>query len=188
MIETQELWLQILLSGVAVFFLSSLLHMVLPLHKSDYGHLPGEDAILEAMRAGGVKPGHYMFPYCMSMQEYTSDEFMAKLKAGPVGFMTVKEPAPVNMGKQLGTWFLFTLFVGTLCAYLTGMTTAPGAEFTDVLRRVSVVAFAGYALGSIPESIWKGLSWTIAFKFVFDGTLYALATGAVFAAMWPAAV
>lgn len=187
MVALQDLWLPILLSGVAVFFVSSIVHMVLPLHKSDYGRIEGEDAVLDAMRAGGIKPGHYMFPHCTSMQDYASEEHQAKLTQGPSGFMTVLPPGPINMGKQLGTWFLHTLVVSLFCAYVTGLSVGVGAEFGDVMRRAGAVAFAAYGLGAVPESIWKGLSWSITAKFLFDGLLYALATGAVFAAMWPAA-
>jgi len=49
-------------------------------------------------------------------------------------------------------------------------------------------AFLGYALWSVNDSIWKGVAWSTTLKFVLDGLLYALATGAVFAWLWPAAV
>ncbi len=49
MVSLTQLWLAILLSGVAVFVVSSILHMALPLHKGDYKKLPGEADILEAM-------------------------------------------------------------------------------------------------------------------------------------------
>lgn len=186
MVALQDLWLPILLSGVAVFLASSILHMVLPLHRSDYGRIEGEDAVLDAMRAGGIGPGHYMFPHCTSMQDYASEEHQAKLAQGPSGFMTVLS-GPVNMGKQLGIWFLHTLVVGVFCAYVTGLSVGEGAGFGDVMRRAGAVAFAAYGLGAVPESIWKGLRWGITAKFLFDGLVYALVTGAVFAAAWPAA-
>jgi len=43
--------LPILLSAVIVFVASSILHMVLPYHKSDYRKLPEEDRVLDALRA-----------------------------------------------------------------------------------------------------------------------------------------
>ena len=57
-----ELWLAILLSAVFVFIASSILHMVIPIHKNDFKKLGNEDSILEAMRSQGVQPGQYMFP------------------------------------------------------------------------------------------------------------------------------
>ncbi|MHC4935379.1 MAG: hypothetical protein ACYTGJ_04075 [Planctomycetota bacterium] len=187
MVGLSELWLPILVSGIAVFFVSSLVHMVLPLHRSDYGRLEGEAGILASMREGGVGPGHYMFPHCNSMQEYGTPEHIAKLKEGPVGFITVMPPGPVRMGRQLGIWFAYILLVSAVGAYLIGLSTPAGAESKEVFRRFATFSLAVYGIGAMPESIWKGLRWGITVKFIFDGLLYALATGAVFATMWPAA-
>ena len=49
-----DLWLPIVLSAVLVFVVSSILHMVIPIHKGDYKKLPGEDQVLESMRGAGV--------------------------------------------------------------------------------------------------------------------------------------
>ena len=57
MIPLTELWLPILLSTVFVFIVSSILHMVIPIHKGDFRKLSGEDQILEVLRAQGVRPG-----------------------------------------------------------------------------------------------------------------------------------
>jgi hypothetical protein len=45
----------------------------------------------------------------------------------------------------------------------------------------------GYGFGSASNSVWKSVPWSTTFKFCFDALLYALATGAAFAWMWPAA-
>ena len=50
-----SLWLPILLGGVAVFFTSFVMRMVLKYHWSDYDRLPDEDRLMEAMREAGVK-------------------------------------------------------------------------------------------------------------------------------------
>ena len=47
MVPWMSLWLPILLSAVAVFLLSSVVHMVLPYHRSDYKKVPSEDAVME---------------------------------------------------------------------------------------------------------------------------------------------
>lgn len=59
MVPVLALWLPILLAAVIVFVVSSLLHMVLPFHKSDYGKLQNEVAVIEAMRKASVSPGDY---------------------------------------------------------------------------------------------------------------------------------
>ena len=63
-----ELWLPIVLAAVFVFIASSVIHMVLPIHKSDVKKMKNEDQVLEAMRANGVEPGNYMFPCAASMK------------------------------------------------------------------------------------------------------------------------
>ena len=50
------LWLPIVLSAVLVFVVSSIIHMVLRYHNSDYGRLPNEDAVRAALRAGSPAP------------------------------------------------------------------------------------------------------------------------------------
>ena len=48
------LWLPIILSTVFVFIVSSVIHMVLPYHRSDVSKIPNEDGILDTMRAAKV--------------------------------------------------------------------------------------------------------------------------------------
>ena len=43
-------WLAILVSAIAVFFVSSVLHMLLPIHRNDYKKLPNESDALEKLR------------------------------------------------------------------------------------------------------------------------------------------
>ena len=50
MISLFALWLPILLSAVAVFILSSIIHLVLGYHRSDVKGLPQEARIMEALR------------------------------------------------------------------------------------------------------------------------------------------
>lgn len=178
-----DLWLAILLAAVFVFVVSSVVHMALPIHKSDQQPLPAEDEILALMHSKGVRRGFYRFPYCSSMAEFGSDEMKAKLERGPVGTVVVQ--AGYNMGPALIQWFVYSLVISLVVGYLASMAFAPGAE--GVFRFTATAAFLGYGFGSVSESIWKGLPWGVSMKFVFDGLLYGLATGAAFHWMWPAA-
>ena len=54
------------------------------------------------------------------------------------------------------------------------------------LCQVAATAFLAYGLSNVTDSIWKGVPWSITAKFLFDGLLYGLTTGAIFAALWPA--
>ena len=47
---------------------SSIVHMVLKWHQSDYSPMPGEQNVLAAMRAEKVKPGYYFLPHCPDMK------------------------------------------------------------------------------------------------------------------------
>ncbi len=180
-----ELWLPILVSAVVVFVLSSIIHMALPVHKGDYGRMPAEEAVLDAMRAAGVPRGTYAFPACTSMKQMAEPETMARFARGPVGFLTVLPNGPHAIGKSLLQWFLLSVAVSVLSAYAAHHALPAGAAASAVLRIAGTVAIAGYALGSVQDSIWKGVPWRITAKFVVDGIVYGLATGATFAWMWP---
>lgn len=178
-----DLWLPILVSAIAVFFISSLTHMVLGYHKSDYSQFPNEDAVLDGMR--GLPPGDYVFPWIDSMKEMNSEEMIAKVNRGPVGFTTIRPSGPWNLGKQLGQWFLYTIIAGVFIAYLASLAVPAGADFSQVMRITSVAAFLAYCGCEASQSIWKSHKWSTTFKFVFDGLLYGLATGAIFGWLWP---
>jgi hypothetical protein len=64
MVPLSELWLPIVLSAVIVFVASSIMHMLLPYHKSDYRQLPDEDKLLATLRSAGLTRGLYHFPFC----------------------------------------------------------------------------------------------------------------------------
>ncbi|MBI5434984.1 MAG: hypothetical protein HZA52_19275 [Planctomycetes bacterium] len=185
MLVLADLWLPIVVAAVFVFVASSVVHMVLPIHKNDFAPLPDETKVLEALRPFALKPGGYRFPACTSMKDMQSPEMLEKLRRGPVGMITVFPNGPMAMGKALGQWFVFCLVVATFAAYLGGFSLPRGAEFMTVFRVTTTVAFVGFALSSVTDSIWKGVSWGVTAKFVLDGAIYALAAGAAFGWLWP---
>ena len=186
MVALLDLWLPILLSALGVFIVSSIVHMVLPYHKSDHQKVSGEDGMRESLKLTKAQPGQYMFPHASSMQEHNSPEHQLKMKDGPIGMLIIFPESALNMGRQFAIWFLFSIVVGIFCAYLARLSLAPGAEFIEVLQRVGATAFLAYGLSNVTDSIWKGVPWSITVKFLFDGLLYGLATGAIFALLWPA--
>ena len=123
MVTLSALWLPILLSAVFVFIASSIMHMVLPYHRSDYSRLPDEDKVLAALRAASVQRGLYVFPHC-THKDMKSPAVIEKQKQGPVGFMTIVPSGPPAMPKFLIQWFVFCLVIGFFVAYLTGHTVA----------------------------------------------------------------
>jgi len=187
MVPLLELWLPIVLSAVFVFVVSSLVHMALPLHKGDCAPMKGEAEILAVMQKHALPPGQYMFPHAPSMKAMGSPEMLAKFQRGPVGTMTLRPDGVPAIGKALGQWFVLTLVIGACVAYVAGLGLARGAEAMLVFRSTSAAALIGYGASPVMESIWKAVPWSTTAKFLFDGVLYALATGATFAWLWPAA-
>jgi len=180
-----ELWAPILLAAVGVFVVSSVLHMLIPIHRNDYRKLPDEDAILAYMRDAGIAPGEYVFPCPDSMKDMGTPEMAEKFKIGPVGFLTIRPPATINMGVTLAQWFLFSILVSICAAYLTHAALPAGSAYLSVFRFAGCVAFLCYGVSHVPDAIWKGASWTTTFKFVFDGLIYGLVTGGIFGWLWP---
>jgi hypothetical protein len=179
------LWLPILLSAVFVFVASSVLHMVLPYHKGDYRKLPGEENILELMRKEGVQPGYYAFPRAESMKEMGNPDIIAKWEKGPVGFAAIIPSGKPGMSKSLTQWFLYTIVVSIFAAYLGRAFLAETSEYMHVFRMTGAVAFVAYGIGTMQESIWRGIPWSGTIKHVFDGLIYALLTAGVFGWLWP---
>lgn len=185
MVEITTLWLPILLSSVAVFFASFVLHMVLPLHRKDYGPVPGEDGVRAAMRQASIPPGNYSIPCPGSPKAMSAPETVAKYTEGPVALVTVFPNGPPAMGKSLLQWFVFTLVIGVFVAYLVGRTMDPGAGYRAVFRLAATVAFLGYVAAEPVNSIWRGQSWGNTFRAGVDGLVYALLTGGFFGWLWP---
>ena len=185
MVSLGSLWLPIVLSAVLVFITSSLIHMVLKYHASDYQQLPNEDAVRAAIRAGNPKPAQYILPYCPGMKEMNSPEMQKKFVEGPIAVMNLRRPGPPGMGPSLGQWFVFSLIVSFFIAYIAAHTIPQGTPYLGVFRVVGAVGFLAYAAGQIPAAIWMGKPWSIASKEVIDGLLYGLVTAGTFGWLWP---
>src|SRR5437773_8446089 len=134
MTALSALWLPILLSTVAVFVASSIIHMTPMWHKTDYPRLANEDRVLDALRPIGIPPGDYMMPRPANSAEMRSVEFKEKLKRGPTVVMTVMPPWSGSMVGNLSQWFVYCLVVNLFAAYLAGAALLHGAAFTQICR------------------------------------------------------
>jgi hypothetical protein len=181
----QALWLPILLSSVIVFVLSSLIHMVLPWHKSDYPPVPNEDKVMDALRPLAIPPGDYMMPRPKTREDMKSAEFSEKMKRGPVMMMTVMPTGPMSMGRNLGMWFVYLIVVGILSAYVAGRALPAGSPYLSVFRFVGTTAFIAYSVALWQLSIWYRRAWSITIKSTVDGLIYALFTAGTFGWLWP---
>jgi hypothetical protein len=185
MVGLQTLWLPILLSSVIVFIVSSIIHMVLPWHKSDYPRVPDEDKLMAALRPLAVPPGDYMVPRASSMQEMRTPEFAAKLQSGPVLMLTVMPNGPWSMGRNLVLWFLYSVVVGIFAAYIASRALPAGADYLRVFQLTGATAFVAYAVALWQMSIWYRRAWNITIKATIDGLIYALLTAGTFGWLWP---
>jgi hypothetical protein len=188
MTELSALWLPILVAAGFVFLVSSVIHMGPFWHRNDFKPLPDEARARAAIGPLGVPPGDYMLPRCRDMTEMKSPEFTAKMNEGPVWIITARPPGAAGMGAQLALWFTYALLVGLFSAYVAGLALAPGANYLVVFRFVGTVAFVGYSLALLHDSIWYSRQWSTTFKFLIDGLIYGLVTGGTFGWLWPRAL
>ena len=153
MVTLAQLWLPVVLSAVVVFVGSSILHMVLKYHRSDYRSMPGEDEVAAALRKQQLGPGTYFLPHCVDPKDLSKPEVKEKFERGPVGMVTIMPSGPPSMAKPMASWVLYCLVMSLLVAYLTGRTVGPGAEYLTVFRVAGTAAFLGYAGAVGAESI-----------------------------------
>lgn len=185
MVHIMSLWLPILISSVLVFIASSIIHMMLGYHRSDYKKLPSEGEIMDALRKFNISPGDYHFPRPDSMKAMKDPAFIEKRTKGPVGMMTIFTPGPPSMGAELFQWFLYIVLVGVFAGYVAGRALEPGAPYLSVFRFAGTTAFAGYSLALLQNMIWYKRSRSATAKTMFDGLVYALLTAGVFGWLWP---
>ena len=182
-----SLWLPILLSAVVVFVLSSLVHMVIKWHAPEYRGFSNEDTVRDAIRAGNPSPGQYVVPYCKEMKEMGGEAMQAKYKEGPVGYVVLAPNGAPNMGKSLGLWFLFSLLISVVAAYLTVRVIGlDPSRARGAAKLIAAVSFVAYGFGTITDSIWMARSWLSSFKYLVDAAIYAVGSGLIFYWLWPA--
>lgn len=186
MVPILSLWLPILLSAVFVFIVSSIIHMALPYHRSDFKTVPNEDQVMTALRPFDIPPGDYIMPRPANAKEMSAPEFQEKQRQGPVALFTIYPNRPFNMGPSLAQWFVYSVLVSVFAAYVTGRALDAGAQYLEVFRFAGTTAFLGYAAALWQSSIWLKRAWSTTLKSTFDGLIYALVTAGTFGWLWPA--
>lgn len=181
-----QLWLPILVSSVVVFIASSMAWMVLPHHKKDIKVLPDEKAWTEHLAETNLAPGLYMWPGAATSEVMNSEEFKARYASGPWGSITIG-PAQPNFGVNLLFVFLVYATISALVAFVTGKTHAAGAGFATVLPVATAAAILGYCVGALPGAIFFAKPARFVITDFADALVYAVLTGIIFSALWPAA-
>lgn len=185
MVTLAALWLPILIASIIVFAASSVIHMAPLWHKNDFPVLPREAELLAALRPLALPPGDYFLPRPGDRDTMRSPEFQEKLTKGPVAVMTVMPNGPINMGRNLGQWFVFLLVVSFFTAYVTGHSLGVGTAYLRVFQIAGATAFMAYSLALCELSIWYRRSWSLTLKGALDGLIYASLTAGTFGWLWP---
>lgn len=179
-----SLWLPILLSGVAVFIVSSLIWAVIQYHNSDWQKLSDEETARSALR--GAAPGHYSIPHAADNAAKADEAWQAKYKEGPAAMITVIPHGNLSMAKQLVQWLIYCVLISVFVAYIAGTTLTAGSEYLKVFQITSTTAILAYGGGAGLNLIWFGHSVGRTIKDVIDAIIYGLVTGGIFGWLWPA--
>lgn len=186
MVSLTALWLPILLSAVFVFIVSSLMHMVLTYHNSDFKGLKNEKEVMDALRPFNLPLGEYVFPFAKDNKERQTEEYKEKLNKGPVAFINVFPNGQPSMGASLIQWFLYSILISLFSGYVTAEALTTPSDYLAVFRFVGTTAFMGYSFALLQNSIWYRRPWSTTLKSFFDGFVYALVTAGTFGWLWPA--
>jgi hypothetical protein len=185
MVSLMSLWLPILLSAVIVFVASSIMHMLLSYHKTDMLKVPKEDEAMAALRPLNIPPGDYFMPHAESMKALKDPAFIEKMKTGPKAHFTILPNGVPSMGPSLVMWFLYSIVVSIIAAYVTAHALGRGAHYLEVFRFSGCVSFSAYAMAHLQISIWDKRNWGTTLKYVFDGLVFGLLTAGTFGWLWP---
>jgi hypothetical protein len=180
-----QLWLPVVATGIAVFVASSLIHMVIKWHASDYGRLSNEDAVRDAIRAGSPAPGQYVLPHCADMKDMQGEAMRKKYIEGPIGFLTLKRNGPPTMGAALFQWFLYTLAIAAVSGAMAMRVFGLHGSSHGAGHLVGMVSFLAYTGGGVQHGIWMGKPWSAVARDALDGLIYGAIGMLVFTALWP---
>ena len=186
MVDLTALWLPILLSGAAVFFVSFLMWTALPHHRFDWSKLPDEDIFLDALKRQEVAPGMYAAPFHRGAEGSGTEAFAEKFRNGmPFMMQVVSGEKASKMAPSLIRSFIYYVVVAIFVAYAGSLVLPAGSESMDVFRVTGTIAILGHVGALFPFAIHLRYSWPSTWKMAFDGVLYGLATGGLFAWLWP---
>lgn len=178
--NTLDLWLPILLSGLATHILSTLAWTALPHHKPEWTRLPAEDDLHNLLTKHQTGPGQFIFPFASGSQEMKSDAFQQK--AGKCSGMLILWPSPTNMGKAIALTLTTFLVIAFVIGYLASIGLNSESTFMRVFQFVTTAGLLAHVAAKFPFVFW--FRRKIAMD-VLDGVVYAVVTGLIFAYFWP---
>lgn len=172
-VEVWDLWLPILLAGLAVHIASTIAWTALPHHKPEWISLPDQDSMIQRIKGLKLPAGQYVFPHQGASPE--------SQKSGCQG-MLIQWAQPASMGQNVLLTLLYFLFISFTLGYLASIVLPVGAEFKQVFRFVGTAGLLAYCGAINPHAIW--FRRKVAMEYL-DGVVFALIAAAVFAYFWP---
>jgi hypothetical protein len=180
-----DLWLPILLTGIATHVASFIAWMVLPHHKPEWKKLPVEDDLLDFLDEHHVPAEQFLFPFCDDPKQMGSPEFVEKMNTRCRGYL-VLWPQPPSMGKSIGLTLGYFFVAAFLIGYIASIAFMPGeVNKMQVFALTFTAGILCHALSPFPAAFW--FPQKVAMQ-VADGVVFALITAALFTWLWPAAV
>jgi hypothetical protein len=173
-----DLWLPIVLTGLATHILSTLAWTVLPHHRPEWQKHAKEDELLELLRSSPA--GQFIFPYAASGEEMKSEAYKSKM--GKCQGMLVLWATPISMGKAIGLTLLSFLVIAFVIGYVASIALPRGTEFMRVVQLVTTVGLLAHVAARFPNVFWFRRKSAME---VLDGVVFAIVTGLIFASLWP---
>lgn len=148
------------LAGIVVWMWGAVFHMVLPWGTADMkDHVPGEDAVMAAMKAEFTQGDGIYFLPGMDLVDHGDEAklktWAEKAKVGPYAFVIYRENGlpgdPASMGPQI----LHQLLTSTIAAFLLAVVL--GAVPGSYAKRVSVATLFGvfaWLVVAVPQFTW----------------------------------
>lgn len=177
-------FLPIIATAIAIFIASSLIHMVFKWHNAEYRPLPNEDEVRKVLGDAKLDPGLYVTPHCPDMKEMGSDAIQQKFREGPVCHIVMRQAGAPAMGKNLLQWFIFSIVIAALGAWLASHAYGTNSNAHLVGHFVGVFTFVAYGCGSVQESIWMGKPWSSTYKYLLDAFIYGVVSALIFWQLW----
>ena len=151
-----------IVAGVVVFLWGAVSHAVLPTGTMGLQVMPGEDAVIAALRQNVTKPGVYFFPGADMTRKMTAEEeraWTAKIAQGPVGLLAYRATGSPLSARMLLNELLSNIAAAIVAAIVLSRTVAGYGT------RVVITALLGlFAWLSISVSYWNWYGFTAPFE------------------------
>lgn len=169
-----DLWLPILIAGVAVHIASTLAWTLLPHHKPEWLRLP-MGPLDDAIPAAGAEVGkQYILTPTGSDSNNPGTDCL--------GTLVLNKRSP-SMGENIALTISYFVFMSAVIGYLASIAMTVETPKLDVFRFTATAALMAYSLGGLSHVIWFRRRILLD---MIDGLVYSLISGGVFAALWPA--